>query len=66
METLKFEEVKKCSSAQEFNSFTRQYLDERNLKPDDRKKLYWALFYTWKGNIKPNATSSPYRYPKTD
>lgn len=45
---MKFEDVKKCKTIKEFNDFARKYLDERELKGEERKKHYWALFYRWK------------------
>lgn len=43
-----FEDVKKCKSMEELNDFIQKYLDGHNLKGENRRKTYWALFYAWK------------------
>lgn len=45
---LNFDDVKNCKTTEILNEFIRQYLNERNLKGEQRKKTYWALFYAWK------------------
>jgi hypothetical protein len=50
---LVFEEVKKCVDVAAFNLFVRRYLAARVLIADghhsNTSKVYWALFYAWKG-----------------
>jgi len=43
-----FGDVVKCKSIEEFNQFAQEYLGDRNLKEEERRKAYWALFYRWK------------------
>lgn len=43
-----FEEVANCKTIEELNQFIQEYLDERDLKGEARRKTYWALFYRWK------------------
>jgi hypothetical protein len=45
---LKFEDVVNCRDAESFNAFVEQFLSERGLVGEDRKRTYWALFYAWK------------------
>jgi hypothetical protein len=45
---LEFEDVKNCKTIEELNEFIQKYLDERDLRGEQRKKTYWALFYTWR------------------
>lgn len=53
---LEFNDVKKCSSVADFNLFVRRYLAERSLvadvKREDTRKTYWALFCAWKDSLK--------------
>jgi hypothetical protein len=49
---LKFEDVTKCSSVADFNLFVRQYLAERGLVGEARRKTYWALFYAWSNSLR--------------
>ncbi|MEM3577405.1 MAG: hypothetical protein QXX51_03005 [Candidatus Bathyarchaeia archaeon] len=50
---LEFEDVKKCKNIEEFSKFVQQYLDERKLQGEERRKTYWALFYAWKETLNP-------------
>jgi hypothetical protein len=45
---LAFEDVTKCKDVAEVNSFIREYLDERELEGEERRRMYWALFYKLK------------------
>ena len=38
---LKFEDVKSCKTIEELNDFIRKYLEERQLKGEERRKTYW-------------------------
>jgi len=43
-----FDDVVNCKNVEEFNQFVQEYLSERNLEGEDKKKTYWALFHRWK------------------
>lgn len=45
---LNFEDVVHCRDIESFNAFVEQYLSERHLVGENRKRTYWALFYAWK------------------
>ena len=49
---LDFEDIAKCKDIADFNDFVKCYLDERNLEGEERRKIYWALFYKWKESSK--------------
>jgi hypothetical protein len=48
---LRFEDVAHCRDAELFNAFVGQYLSERGLAGECRKRTYWALFYAWNNGI---------------
>jgi hypothetical protein len=48
---LRFEDVKDCKTVEQLYEFIDKYLDERQLKGEERRKTYWALFYAWKEDI---------------
>jgi hypothetical protein len=50
---LKFNDVANCRNVESFNAFVEQFLSERKLVGESRRRAYWALFYAWK-----NGTSS--------
>jgi len=45
---LNFDDVAHCRSIESFNAFVEQFLSERGLVGEDRRRTYWALFYRWK------------------
>lgn len=45
---LKFEDVLDCVDVAHLNWFAEQYLEERKLEGEAKRKTYWALFYAWK------------------
>lgn len=47
-----FNDVEKCKDAAELNTFVDEYLAERNLAGEEKRKTAWALFYRWKESIK--------------
>jgi hypothetical protein len=51
---LKFEDVVHCRDVESFNAFVEQYLSERGLVGETRKRTYWTLFYAWKNRISPH------------
>ena len=54
---LKFEYVINCKTTEELNKFIQEYLDQEELEGEQRRKTYWALFYTWKeSNASSNET----------
>lgn len=52
---LQFGDVVRCKDVAEFQHFVDQYFIERNLDTDGSddhvRRLYWALFYRWKGSF---------------
>jgi len=48
---LKFEDVVHCRDVESFNAFAGQFLSERGLVGESRRRMYWALFYAWKNAI---------------
>jgi hypothetical protein len=48
---LNFEDVVHCRDIESFNAFVEQFLSERALDGESRKRTYWALFYAWKKGI---------------
>jgi hypothetical protein len=48
---LEFDGVKKCQNIQELNEFIRKYLEERDLRGEERRSTYWALFYAWRDSL---------------
>jgi hypothetical protein len=48
---LKFEDVVHCRDVESFNAFVEQFLSERGLVGESRRRTYWALFYAWKNGI---------------
>jgi len=48
---LRFDDVANCRDVESFNVFVEQFLSERGLAGENRKRLYWALFYAWKSKI---------------
>jgi hypothetical protein len=48
---LKFEDVVHCRDVESFNAFVQQFLSERGLVGENRKRTYWALFYAWKNRL---------------
>jgi hypothetical protein len=48
---LKFEDVVHCRDIESLNAFINQFLSERGLVGESRRKYYWALFYAWKNGI---------------
>jgi hypothetical protein len=49
---LNFDDVAHCRSVESFNAFVDQYLSERGLVGERRRRTYWALFYSWKNGIR--------------
>jgi len=49
---LKFKDVVHCRDVESFNAFVGQFLSERGLVGEGRRKWYWALFYAWKDGIR--------------
>lgn len=49
---LKFEDVAHCRDVESFNAFVEQFLSERGLVGERRRRTYWALFYAWKNEIR--------------
>jgi len=49
---LRFEDVVHCPDVESLNAFTSQFLSERGLVGESRKRTYWALFYAWKDGIR--------------
>lgn len=47
-EPIEFDDVVKCPDVQALNLFMSKFLDERKLEGEERRKMYWALFYKWK------------------
>ncbi len=47
---LRFEDVVNCRNVESFNAFVEQYLSERRLVGENRRRTYWALFHKWKGD----------------
>ena len=47
---MEFDDVKNCKTIEELNDFIQKYLYERDLQGEERRKTYWALFYSWKKN----------------
>jgi len=47
---LEFEDVVRCKNVAEFNEFAHQYLEQKGLKGEEKRRTYWALFYKWKGD----------------
>ena len=45
---LKFDDVIHCCDVESFNAFVEQFLSERGLVGENRRRTYWALFYAWK------------------
>ena len=45
---MEFEEVKNCKTIEELNEFIQKYLEEKQLQGEEKRKTYWALFYTWR------------------
>ena len=45
---LKFDDVIRCRDVESFNAFVEQFLSERGLVGENRRRTYWALFYAWK------------------
>jgi hypothetical protein len=45
---LNFDDAVNCRSVESFNAFAEQYLSERGLVGEERRRTYWALFYAWK------------------
>lgn len=48
---LNFDDVAHCRNVESFNAFVRQFLSERGLVGESRRRMYWALFYAWKNGI---------------
>jgi hypothetical protein len=47
---LVFTDVVRCKDVESFNDFVNQFLRERELFGEARRRMYWALFYAWKGS----------------
>lgn len=47
---MEFDDVVKCPDIQALNQFISKFLDERKLEGEERRKMYWVLFYKWKEN----------------
>jgi hypothetical protein len=45
---LNFDDVAHCRDVESFNAFVEQFLSERGLVGESRRRTYWALFYAWK------------------
>jgi hypothetical protein len=45
---LNFDDVVYCRDIKRLNEFIEQYLSERGLVDEERRRTYWALFYRWK------------------
>jgi hypothetical protein len=45
---LNFDDVVYCRDVERFNAFVEQFLSERGLVGEKRRRTYWALFYVWK------------------
>lgn len=48
---LNFDDVVHCRDVESFNAFVEQYLCERGLVGESRRRMYWRLFYAWKNEI---------------
>jgi hypothetical protein len=48
---LNFDDVAHCRSVESFNAFVEQFLSERGLVGEGRRRTYWALFYRWKESL---------------
>ncbi|MFW6117210.1 MAG: hypothetical protein ACOC6G_01325 [Thermoproteota archaeon] len=48
---LNFDEVTRCRDVGELNDFINQYVKERELEGESKRKHTWALFYTWRQNF---------------
>ena len=49
---LRFEDVVHCRDVESLNAFINQFLSERGLVDESRKRTCWALFYAWKDGIR--------------
>jgi len=49
---LNFDDVANCRNVESFNAFVEQYVSERGLVGESRRRMYWALFYAWKNGIR--------------
>jgi hypothetical protein len=49
---LKFEDVVHCRDVESFHAFVEQFLSERGLVGESRRRMCWALFYAWKDGIR--------------
>jgi hypothetical protein len=48
---LHFEDVVHCRDVESLNAFVDQFISERGLVGEDRRRTCWALFYAWKKGI---------------
>jgi len=48
---LNFDDVAHCRDVASLNAFVEQFLSERGLIGESRRRMYWALFYAWKNEI---------------
>jgi hypothetical protein len=48
---LNFRDGAHCRDVESFNAFVEQFLSERGLVGESRKRTYCALFYAWKNGI---------------
>jgi hypothetical protein len=49
---VEYDDVAHCRSVGSFNAFVQQFLSERGLVGENRRRMYWALFYAWKNEIR--------------
>jgi hypothetical protein len=49
---LNFDDVVNCRDVESFNAFVEQFLSERRLVDESRRRMYWALFYHWRSSLK--------------
>lgn len=48
---LNFDDVVYCRDVERFNAFVEQYLSERGLVGEERRRTYLALFHAWKNRF---------------
>jgi hypothetical protein len=49
---LNFDDVAHCRNVESFYAFVEQFLSERGLVGESRKRTYFALFYAWKNSAR--------------